>query len=347
MSVEPRERAGVAPAAPRAGDFSLAGRVVQPALNRVVSPLGAATLEPKVMSVLLLLASRPGEVITKEELFREVWESAFVTEDVLTRAIGELRRTFGDTASAPRVIETIRKSGYRLVAPVEPASPVAPVKPAILVAPVKPATAPNDEPVDEQRADSAAIGEQAIPRLKRQGSRSRAGALRIAVAAALVGAAVVLALRRLPARAPAMRVRPLTTTPGDERDPAVSPDGSRVAFAWNGGAGEAHSLYVQMVDGDAPLRLTTTPGFEDRTPAWSPDGQRIAFTRSPRLRLPYPDRVRARRRRSARSLRAAIATTAGSPGRPTAGGSPCPCATPRPLRSGSSSSLPTRSNAAA
>ncbi|MEP6768493.1 MAG: winged helix-turn-helix domain-containing protein [Acidobacteriota bacterium] len=289
MSVEPRERAEAAPAAPRAGDFSLAGRIVQPARNRVVSPLGAATLEPKVMSVLLLLASRPGEVITKEELFREVWESAFVTEDVLTRAIGELRRTFGDTASAPRVIETIRKSGYRLVAPVEPASPVAPVEPATLLAPAEPATllgpaepsaAPGDEPAHAQRTGSDAVGEQAVPHPRRQGPRPRSGALRIALAAGLAGAAVVLVLRRLPAPAPAMRVRPLTTTPGDERDPAVSPDGSRVAFAWNGGSGEAHSLYVQMVDGDAPLRLTTAPGFEDRTPAWSPDGQRIAFTRS-------------------------------------------------------------------
>jgi len=42
------------------------------------------------------------------------------------------------------------------------------------------------------------------------------------------------------------------------------------------------SLYVQLVDGDTPLRLTRTPGAEDRAPAWSPDGQRLAFTRSTR-----------------------------------------------------------------
>ncbi len=273
MSVEPRERAGAAPAAPRAADFSLAGRIVQPALNRVVSALGPATLEPKVMSVLLLLASRPGQVVTKEELFREVWDSAFVTEDVLTRAIGELRRAFGDMASAPRVIETIRKSGYRLIAPVEPASLIAPASvdmPASLAAPEQRA-APKSGP-------SAAGAGASLP--EPRGARRQTWPIRAALVAALGGAALVVALRRLPSPAPAMRVRPLTTTPGDERDPAVSPDGSRVAFAWNGGAGEAHSLYVQMVDGDTPLRLTTASGFEDRTPAWSPDGQRIAFTRS-------------------------------------------------------------------
>ncbi len=261
MSVEPRERSGDAPAAARPGEFSLAGRRVQPDLHRIVSADGVVTLEPKVLGVLLLLASRPGEVITKEELFRVVWDGAFVTEDVLTRAIGELRRTFGDSASAPRVIETIRKSGYRLVAPVE------------LFRPPVPAELPEREPSPSANSEPAVREEST----SRRGGRGIATA---AISAVLLAAVLVLALRRSPAAAPAMRVRPLTTSPGDERDPAVSPDGSRVAFAWNGGAGEAHSLYVQLVDADAPLRLTNLPGSEDRTPAWSPDGQRIAFTRT-------------------------------------------------------------------
>ncbi|MEO8191460.1 MAG: winged helix-turn-helix domain-containing protein [Acidobacteriota bacterium] len=263
MSVEPRERSGGALPAARPGEFSLASRRVQPDLHRVVSADGVITLEPKVLGVLLLLASRPGEVITKEELFRVVWEGAFVTEDVLTRAIGELRRTFGDSASEPRVIETIRKSGYRLVAPI-----------AVFQTPA-PAEFPEREPAPPATSEPALFEEAASPRRRR--GRAVAAA---AVSAVLLAAALVLAQRRSPAAAPAMRVRPLTTTPGEERDPAVSPDGSRVAFAWNGGAGEAHSLYVQLVDADAPLRLTNVPGAEDRTPAWSPDGQRIAFTRT-------------------------------------------------------------------
>ena len=74
---------------------------MRPALNRVETPDGTVSLEPKVMRVLLALARRPGEVVTKEELFRDVWDGAFVTEDVLTRAIGELRRLFGDDAASP------------------------------------------------------------------------------------------------------------------------------------------------------------------------------------------------------------------------------------------------------
>ena len=124
MSVEPRERfpaRGTSP--PSASDFQIAGRTIRPSLNRVETAEGTVTLEPKVMRVLVSLARRPGEVVTKEELFRDVWDGAFVTDDVLTRAVGELRRLFSDTPESPRVIETIRKSGYRLIAPVLPVLP--------------------------------------------------------------------------------------------------------------------------------------------------------------------------------------------------------------------------------
>src|SRR5215510_12057807 len=75
-------------------------------------------LEPKVVGVCAFLARRAGEVIRKEELIREVWPDTFVTDDVLTGAISDLRRTFGDDARHPRFIETIPKRGYRLIAAV-------------------------------------------------------------------------------------------------------------------------------------------------------------------------------------------------------------------------------------
>lgn len=122
MSLEPRERAQAAARAsrPSPADFRIGNRVVRPGLNRIVTPDATLQLEPKVMQVLLRMVDRPGEVVTKEDLFRDVWQGTFVTEDVLTRAVGELRRAFQDDAARPRVIETIRKSGYRLIAPVGP-----------------------------------------------------------------------------------------------------------------------------------------------------------------------------------------------------------------------------------
>ncbi len=258
-------------------DFFLAGRRVSPSLARVFSGEGTSTvtvtLEPKVLRVLLLLARRPGEVVTKEELFRDVWEGAFVTEDVLTRAIGELRRVFGDSSAAPHVIETIRKSGYRLIAA------IVPVEPVVLAASEPPG------PVPSTVADALPSRVPASEILPARGGgdarRRRKTFALILGGAVLIAAAGIFAGQRFGAgRAAApMRVRPFTTFPGNQRDPAVSPDGSRVAFAWNGGAGDAMSLYIQLADGDAPLRVTRADAVEDRAPAWSPDGQRIAFTR--------------------------------------------------------------------
>lgn len=89
---------------------------VEPSLNSVTGPAGTIRLEPKVMQVLVLLAAQAGQVVAKERLIHTVWPDTFVTDDVLTRAISELRRVFGDDPKESRFIQTIPKSGYRLIA---------------------------------------------------------------------------------------------------------------------------------------------------------------------------------------------------------------------------------------
>jgi DNA-binding winged helix-turn-helix (wHTH) protein/tetratricopeptide (TPR) repeat protein len=102
-------------------DFSLGDRRVHPSLNRIDGPDGPVQLEPKVMEVLAFLAGRQGEVVSKEDLMREVWEGRFVSDDVVWRSIGELRRALGDE-TRKAVIQTIPKRGYRLIAPPPPLS---------------------------------------------------------------------------------------------------------------------------------------------------------------------------------------------------------------------------------
>ena len=72
------------------------------------------------MEVLVCLAEHTGEVVPKEKLLQAVWPDIFVSDDVLTRSVSELRRVFGDDAHASRIIETIPKRGYRLLVAVTP-----------------------------------------------------------------------------------------------------------------------------------------------------------------------------------------------------------------------------------
>ncbi|MCP3725804.1 winged helix-turn-helix domain-containing protein [Paraburkholderia sp. CNPSo 3272] len=99
-------------------DLQVGNWVVTPSLNSISSLGGIVRVEPKVMEVLVCLARHPGETVSKEQLFQAVWPKIVVSEDVLKRCIAELRRAFDDDARNPRVIETISKRGYRLVAPV-------------------------------------------------------------------------------------------------------------------------------------------------------------------------------------------------------------------------------------
>lgn len=73
-------------------------------------------LEPKTMEVLVYLASRPGEVITREELERDVWRGALVGYDAITNTVIKLRKALGDDARQPHFISTIPKKGYQLIA---------------------------------------------------------------------------------------------------------------------------------------------------------------------------------------------------------------------------------------
>jgi Tol biopolymer transport system component/DNA-binding winged helix-turn-helix (wHTH) protein len=111
--------------------------------------------------------------------------------------------------------------------------------------------------------------------------KAGSGSRRIAVAvlAVVTGAGLWLFLR--PSSnpvSPPIRIRPLTSFAGVESYGAISPDGDKVAYTWNGGSGRSEHLYVQLIDGSEPLQLTREDR-RDYSPAWSPDGNRIAFLR--------------------------------------------------------------------
>src|SRR5688572_31412319 len=92
----------------------------------------AIPLEPKAFDVLIHLIEHRDRVVTKEELLDAVWPGTFVTPNVLTRAVAQIRKALGDESQDARLIETIAKRGYRFIPPVTvvPAGEPAPESPS-------------------------------------------------------------------------------------------------------------------------------------------------------------------------------------------------------------------------
>jgi len=75
-------------------------------------------LKPKTFDVLRYLVDNPGRLITHDELLEEVWRDAEVQQEVLKGHVLAIRKALGDTADEPRYILTLRKRGYKFIAPV-------------------------------------------------------------------------------------------------------------------------------------------------------------------------------------------------------------------------------------
>src|SRR5437762_13345975 len=103
---------------------------VTPSRNLLVRGAEEVRVEPRVMDVLVLLAGRPDQLVSKEDLIEQVWKTRYVTDDVLTVAIYGLRKTLGDDARRPRYVETVSRRGYRLIAQVQPLTQTSVLVPA-------------------------------------------------------------------------------------------------------------------------------------------------------------------------------------------------------------------------
>jgi adenylate cyclase len=96
----------------------MAGWSVDPVSLRISNARKTIKLEPRAMAVLDYLACRQGEVVSRQDLEAELWAGTVVGYDALGNAINKLRKAFGDKPRKPHIIETISKSGYRLIAEV-------------------------------------------------------------------------------------------------------------------------------------------------------------------------------------------------------------------------------------
>lgn len=108
-------------------DFSLGPLRVSPALRTIKGPSGEVHVEPLIMQVFLLLADAQGQVVTRNHLFDECWGGMNVGDESLNRSITMIRRIAAETSPGAFRIESIPRTGYRLL--VEGAAEAEPVYP--------------------------------------------------------------------------------------------------------------------------------------------------------------------------------------------------------------------------
>jgi Tol biopolymer transport system component/DNA-binding winged helix-turn-helix (wHTH) protein len=236
-------------------------------------------LEKIPMELLILLISRGGELVSREEIIEKLWgQDVFVeTEHGINTAVRKIRQALGDDVNNSRFVQTVVGKGYRFIAKVSNGSPV-PVVSTILEQ-----ENGRDETTDASVLKTIAQNEQkklnfihAVSNLEHVTSRTRW----LVVIASLTIVLSTLSIWHHPRQGVSTSLPPIEVVPfagldGAETSPAFSPDGYQITFALHG---ERNSgIYSSLVRGGKPLQLTSHRG--DGYPRWSPDGQQIAFAR--------------------------------------------------------------------
>lgn len=222
--------------------------------SRVLSRDGnVVSLAPRTFDLLLVFVTSTGRLLTKDELLRLIWGDVNVEEASLAFQVSMFRKALGEYGTT--WIETVPKHGYRFTADVE--AGVAGVAGRV------------QAPLEAQP--------QVAPRPQARNRIMRAvGAICIAVAA--VAGTITLNRPTRSSRDSMVNIRPLTSYPGAEVHPSLSPDGAQVAFSWEGEPTKDPDIYIQLIGQGSPVPLTVDPRPE-YSPSWSPDGRLIAFCR--------------------------------------------------------------------
>lgn len=230
----------------RVGDFR-----VDVAANELTAPDGSMNrIEPRLTALLVRLAQAAGAVVSRETLIGEVWSRRMVNDEVLSRAIADLRQALHDDSRTPRYIETIPKSGYRLIAPVEWAADATP--PSVV------ARRKSHWPVWMAGGLAAMMVATAglIVTLKQSGQKREGPDWEKPLETAL------------------REAKPLTASLGLEIGPRLSPDGKRVLYSLI----EDGRATLMVHDAAQPAPQALSEAGEDVTSAvFMPDGAGVIY----------------------------------------------------------------------
>jgi Tol biopolymer transport system component/DNA-binding winged helix-turn-helix (wHTH) protein len=231
----------------RVARFEFGPFLLDPSTRSLLRDGVPQTLAPKTFDLLVLLVEQRPRVLSKDELLQALWPGTFVEEGNLTQQVFLLRKLLGGE-DQPEYVATVPRRGYRFVVEVAERS-----------------EEPPAPPPTPRSSDTVS---------RRLATLVMAGAL-IAVAS--------LAYMRWSGSSGEMadrRIVSVTSLPGLESSPSISPDGNFVVFSWTGPNPEGiPDLWVSAVDRDSREPLTQTPTAAETSSAWSPNGRDIAFIR--------------------------------------------------------------------
>lgn len=221
------------------GSFKLGDCVVEPGHRRVTRGGQVRIIEPKALAVLQRLVAAKGATVSRDELAEAAWNGRFVSDDAINRQMTKLRQLLGDDPRNPRYIETLPKTGFRLLVAAAPISEPAP----------SPSPATN--------------------RFARWG---------IAVVA-VVGVLLWFWQANLPTQpGVSWALQQITATPGEELHPALSPEGRHLAYIARTEGEKFWQLRIRdLRSGEDQVRPVGDADGHAIRPAWSPSGDRIAL----------------------------------------------------------------------
>lgn len=224
---------------------------------------------PKAFETLLVLVRRSRDVVSKEELLKEVWPDSFVEESNLSQNIFLLRKALGDTAENRQYIVTLPGRGYRFAATVRTVTEQG----EALVAQARTRT---QIVIEESEPDQVL---KALPSpQKPKASRKFLVLGAVVVVLLACGAFLLVRSRRLTQITPDKEWEQLTFFTDSAVYPALSPDGRMLAFIRGSdsflGQGQ---IYVKLLPGGEPIQLTNDDAMK-LAPSFSPDGSRIAYS---------------------------------------------------------------------
>jgi Tol biopolymer transport system component/DNA-binding winged helix-turn-helix (wHTH) protein len=227
-------------------------------------------LSPQPFQVLCLLLENAGELVTRDELRTRLWgDQTNVEFDAgVNRCIRQIRAVLNDDSEFPRYVETVPRQGYRFIGALGANPQALPAQPMATM------------PVQSLKVDSLPLEPSHSKDVAPEpGSNLRRFLIPAIGALVILGIGVLWLMSDKPKHPVELIATPLAVALGDQYAPTFSPDGQRVAFAWNGERRNHFDIYVKEINSPAaPLRLTSNEDI-NYSPAWSPDGRSIAFYR--------------------------------------------------------------------